>query len=650
MPVSKSGSTGFGNFIGTPQPAPVVYVPPPPATPVSPTIDPKIEANALYGKPMVLFAGGYARIGAPGAPIVGPYLNAGTVDFIVSFGVPVPVTGDRKIYKIYLDNELAWSSVGGGTLPGDGTFASEAFDFVFKPGTLTQTICSLETDKFPGDENAYRPQMLLEIRNLPYQRFMNITGKPVPYVAAEIGDVTDGDPFDGINLGTALERIAHSPWAGYDSSTFEAVGITDVVDAILIKDNFTIVDLCRSVTRIYRNIDLLQSDKLRIKDRGAVVSPDFVFDRDSIIGGDAAVQVFRSNATGQRRELELIAIDPDQDYTPVSSLAQIPRNPFVISAAAGKETITSPLVINASTRQALVTFAQQQEETARKTVALSVGAYGYEIEPGDLFSIPDTVTDGVDGEVFKCTQTVHRADYIVEIEGEAIWRCGLSYNPGQSFQDLYFPIYSSGSFIYTASSVDLGDEAPDRVIVVMIGMLRSSPGARTISDVTINGVTATIHEHITRDGNHPVNSPGSVTAVCASAVVPTGTSVTVAITTNGLVTAAFMSVNRLTGLASSTPHDSAEANAYGGGPSLTIDIPNNGILIASYAGVDTDYPGSFLWTGIDTVEYSEQVDGTLNGFWAAGGTQTGMGTQTARPVSISTPGIGAETLLAVSFA
>ena len=122
----------------------------PQATPVTPTFDPKIEANALYGKPMALSAVGYARIGASPAPIVGPYINGDTVDFIVSFGVPANVEGDRKIYKIYLDNELAWSSVAGGTLPGDGTFAAEAFDFVFKPGTLTRPSAAWRRRNFPA--------------------------------------------------------------------------------------------------------------------------------------------------------------------------------------------------------------------------------------------------------------------------------------------------------------------------------------------------------------------------------------------------------------------------------------------------------------------------------------------------------------------
>jgi len=388
---------------------------------------------------MALFAGGYARIGAGPAPIVGPYINGDIVEFVVSFGVPANPEGDRKLYKIWLDQELAWSSTTGGTLPGDGAFAGTAFDFTFKPGTLTQGAVSLETERFPGDENAYRPMMILEIRNLAWQRFMDLTGKPVPYVAAEIGDVTDGAvPQDGINLGLALERVAYSPWVGNTPANFESVNITDVIGAVLIKDNFSIIQLCQNITGEYKNIDLLVSDKIRVKDRGGVVSPDFIFNRDSIIAGDDALSVARASATAQRREHELYTIDPDQDYTAVPSLAKIPRDPLVISAAAGKDQASLPLVIDASTRQSLATFSLYYLENSRRKLSFKVLAFGYGMEPGDLLALTD-IASGFDNEVFKTTQTTHGANWVVEVEAEAILRCTIYREPV-----LYTAVVASG--------------------------------------------------------------------------------------------------------------------------------------------------------------------------------------------------------------
>lgn len=572
-------------------------------TPISPTFDPKIEANTLYGKPMTLAAIGSkpVRFGGAPAPIVGPYINAGKVDFLTSIGLICPVDGSRKLFKLYLDQELAWSSAtgwdGSGAQPGDAIYHAETFDLAFRPGTITQAVCSLETAKFSGDENAYRPQVLIEIRNLPYQRYMDRSGRPVPYVSADIGDFSDGRGADEqINLGEALELIAHSPWAGYTSSTFEAVGITDAVDGILIKDNFTVVDLCRSVTRIYRNIDLLQSDKLRVKDRGNV-SPDFVFDRDSIIGGEGAVQISRAGATAQRRLLELIAIDPDQDYTAVPSLAQIPRDPFVISAAVGKETITSPLVLDASTRQALVTFAQQYEENARKRVAFKVRAVGYEIEPGDLFALPNTVADGVDGEVFKCTQTVHGANYEVEVEGEAILRCGVYVQSSAAHQQCLndlFPAATSKTF----SNVDFGDENDHRYIVVGVNVI----GAATpiaLTDVTIGGVAAAEIVAATHDAR------GQVSAVWYAALPTDGTS-EVVIETDSNVTQASIHVYRIvtSGFAISDTDDAIDLTGLV--VSNTVDIPANGIAISVGA---TRTGAGFPWTGTtETCKFVNDID------------------------------------------
>lgn len=650
-----SGAGTYASFLSAP--SPTVTFSSPPITPVSPTFDPKIDANQLYGKAMTLAAIGSkpVRFGGSPAPIVGPYINGSTVDFLVSIALIVPVDGTRKLFTVYLDQEKAWSSATGwdgtGAQPGDAIYHAEIFDLAFRPGTLTQTVCSLETAKFPGDENAYRPQVLIEIRNLPYQRFMDQSGRPVPYVSADIGDFSNGrGPDEQINLGEALELIAHSPWAGYTSGTFEAVNITDAVDGILIKDNFTVVDLCRSVTRIYRNIDLLQSDKLRVKDRGNV-SPDFIFDRDTIIGGENPIQIIRGGATVQRRELELLKIDPDQDYTITPSLSKIPRDPFVISAAVGKETITSPLVMDAATGQSLVTYAQQYEENARRKIALTVMAFGYQIEPGDLFATVD-VQDGIDNEVWKVTQTEHLGDFTVALEAEAILRCQRGYiPPAAGFLSLYNATFSSGSgpFINSNTSVDLGAEASDRVIALTIGSIRSIPTGRTILAVTINGVAAILYGHIIKNGSNPVNHPGSVTGVIAVAEVPTGTTgTTVEIVTDGLTAAISFGVHRLTGLSSAVPFDSASASTTGGGPSLSLDVPSNGIVIANYAGCED--PGSVLFSGVTPSVYNEQVDATGNGFWCAAALQTGLIAQTSRTIDAVTPAIGAEVLVAVSFA
>jgi len=85
------------------------------------------------------------------------------------------------------------------------------------------------------------------------------------------------------------------------------------------------------------------------------------------------------------------------------------------------------VVIDADTRQALATFSQAYDEVARRRVSLKVPASGYRIEPGDLYALVG-IADGFDNEVFKCTSATHGANWIVDVEGEAILRCSI-YGP-----------------------------------------------------------------------------------------------------------------------------------------------------------------------------------------------------------------------------
>jgi len=619
-------------------------------TPVTPAMDPKIQADILYDKPIALSALGLARIG--GSIIFGPYFDSGAVTFGVSFGLPADPNGTRVIYDIALDSMVAWSSTGGGDAPGDGTFTAESFVFRFYPGRLDQAVDPLETRFFPGEAIAYRPQMVLFIENLPYARFI----KPVPYVSCLIGDTTDSaNPYDGINLGDALERVAWSPWAGYTSASFEAVNVTDVVPALLFKDNFNIVELCSSVTRAYRNLDVLQSDKLRIKDRGANVAPSLTVTRDNIVSGDTPVMISRAAPSEQPRELEIATPDPDQDYTIVTSLSKRARNPVLVSAAVGKTTMTLPLVLDASTRQSLATFAQFYEENARKRITFKVLAYGYELEPGDLVALIG-LADGIDEEVWKITETLHGANYVVEITAEAILRCELGIPPPS---EAWLTHLESGSFtaVQTFAGMGLGEEAADRLIVVAGG---GTTNHRTITSVTIDSGGGPVA--MTIDGQSMEVGIGSgggfqcVTMFIASKVVPTGTTATVVVTYDGLLDGSYVDLFRVVGLSNpSTPLDVLSATAYDtGNPSGTIDT-NGGVLIGAFGATDVGYIGDLAnfsattWSGIGTIHSNEPCAASGTAFWGSAASQFVLTSETSRTVSASNNVLGRKSIIVGSW-
>jgi len=392
-------------------------------------IDPSEVANALYGKVIPLSALGLARIGTAGL-IFGPYFSSGNASFGVSFGFPVNPTGTRRVYEVALDGKVAWELAAGspaGELDPAG-FLGNPFDCRFYSGTQTQGPDPLEAAMFGAEAIAYRPQMMLWFSNLPTVEF----GGKLPFVSCKIGDVTDGAvPADGINLGRALELVAYSLWLEYDSSTFETEGVQDIVQAMILTEDQSFLNLLQVVSRIYRTLDILQTDKLRVNDRGATVTPDLALHRDHLV--ETGINYYRQEESTVARELELMTIDPDADYVFMPSKAARPLSPVPVTSSVAKETVSLPVAINATTRMSLVTYAKYQEDNARKRLTLQTMLFGYALEPGDLFRLVDIANGFDNSEVWKVTESSHGANYINEISAEAILKCAFDFDDSDPF-------------------------------------------------------------------------------------------------------------------------------------------------------------------------------------------------------------------------
>jgi len=392
-------------------------------------VDPSEIGNALYGRIIPLSALGLARIGVAGL-IFGPYFNEGRVSFGVSFGFPANPAGERRIYEISLDSKVAWENAAGNPAGALGAgFLGDAFDARFYSGTMTQGADPLEAAMFGAEAVAYRPQMMLWFTNLPVAEF---DGK-VPFVSCKIGEVTGGAvPGDGINLGDALERFAYSPWLEYDSSDFETTGVGDIVQAMILTEDRSFLDLLRTTASVYRTLDILQTDKLRVRDRGSTVTPDVTLHRDHI-SADSGVQYLRQEEASVPRELELTTIDPDADYVFMPSKASRQLHPVPVTASVTKDSMLLPVVIDAPTRMSLVTYAKYQQDNARKKLSLQTMLYGYALEPGDLFRLVDVANGFDNSEVWKVVESSHGANYINEISAEAILKCAFDFGDGDPY-------------------------------------------------------------------------------------------------------------------------------------------------------------------------------------------------------------------------
>jgi hypothetical protein len=543
----------------------------PAPTPVNPTvsgIDPNTLAQATYGQSIIMFVGGHARIG--GKIIFGPYITNGIGTWGTSFAVPANPDGTRAVYQIAFDSKIVWDI--------DAGYTTEPFTFRFKEGRLDQTIDALETARFPDTACAYRPQIVIFFENIPLAPYDN----KIPYVAAVIGDTTDGaDPFDGINLGTAIERALKSPWLGYTDDTFATSGIVDIIGGMLLSDQtWTGVDLVKNISQMFVNLDIIQNDKLRVVDRGALVAPDLVITPDNVLAS-APLQWTRQVAAQTPKIEEFITIDPDADYTWVPAQARRPRHPFVISSAATKDSITLPIIMDASTRTAMAYYKLYMQDVARRAGTVSILPCGINLEAGDRLGLADF--DGFDDEVVKITRVVHGANHVMQCELQTFMRCALSAGFVQHitcYNDNFTATTSK-----TFNAADLGTPNADRHIVLGIELRLPSTGG-AITGVTIDGVTAT--EVIQKS-----NTTQGLIAALFHAAVPSDASGDVTVTASGNFTQASINIYRAVSSAFAVS-DSASAEGATSSPiSAAVDVPANGIIVAAGA---TRQGASFVWT------------------------------------------------------
>lgn len=386
-----------------------------PSPSVTSGVSPLETSYSLYGHIIPLSVFGVGRIG--GEIISGPWVSGGLASFIISFGVPADPSGTRILREIAFDSEVVWTgSLTGAGTPSSAGFSTEAITCRFYDGNLTQAADALETANFGADAIAYRPQILLAFENVPLAatKFQKI-----PYVSAVIAD-TSGDD---VNLGEALERLAYSPWVGYTSSEFETSGITDglVSGGLIIAQESEFLATIQQFGRFYP-WDILQTDMLRVVDRGNVVAADLVLNKTRLMD---QVVITRAEPNSVPRELELATIDPDADYTIVPAKASRPRAPVNVSASVRVETAYLPAIMDSYTRQSIVTYAKYREEQSRKRISGTAMIYGLEMEPGALVAISGLGNDFT-GEIFSVKETLHGANHVVEFVAESILRCAIS--------------------------------------------------------------------------------------------------------------------------------------------------------------------------------------------------------------------------------
>lgn len=155
-------------------------------------------------------------------------------------------------------------------------------------------------------------------------------------------------------------------------------------------------------------------------------------------------------------------------------------------------------------------------------------------------------------------------------------------------------IDDSATNSYSVSVPGSGEAHANRRLFALIHWVEGTT-ERTISSVTIGGVSATV-----RQEGHNGGSTGLGCAI-ASAIVPTGsvTNATVAITFSGTASGVGISLIRAVGLTQTSVFDfgTAESTSTAVTISDTVNIPPSGLLIAVYTGSTNTEAVAVTWTG-----------------------------------------------------
>ena len=200
----------------------------------------------------------------------------------------------------------------------------------------------------------------------------------------------------------------------------------------------------------------------------------------------------------------------------------------------------------------------------------------------------------------------------------------LNVKDGQDIADWSI----SGSDV-TASAVDIGTAAADRIVAIAFGIERGQP----IDDVLIDGVS--VGSQIIKDDGF-----GAVTSSCVAwREVTSGTTcdIEIQMSASGLV-APRGQVYTLTG-AEETAYDTDSDAKNGADASCSLDIPADGAAIAALF----DRTGSNkTWTGL-TEDYDDSSNRTMSA-----ASDSGMSSETGRTIT-ATPSNNNGVLTCVSF-
>lgn len=202
---------------------------------------------------------------------------------------------------------------------------------------------------------------------------------------------------------------------------------------------------------------------------------------------------------------------------------------------------------------------------------------------------------------------------------------------GSKVAELEFTDEPGGQFAsastYTFTNADIGDEAADRLVVVVVCAHNNVASGIALQAVTIGGNAATIHAN----GNLSTGVKTQVAAI-ASLLVPSGATATIAAGFSANMQRCFIYVYRMVKYRSATPSDVETATALNSASvGDTLDIPSGGAAVAGACAAAL--LGTATFAGVN-----EDADENLGNVVAGSGHQHRLKPETGRAITVTEAG------------